>query len=373
MLQSVLTGSDDKQSLRLRRWAMATGLYVFFFLLLIVLTAQGLTRLGPGALAFLTTVLFGNVSFYVLIRSDRNLRYRDPSLTVAQMSYGSIWTFLIAYLTPELRPEVLMTYSILFFFGAFRLNTRTYLGVGGFAVLCYGLVYLVEFRWPPAAWDPLREGVRLGLFACVLGAIAFLGGQITALRRELLNQRKALTQANELIARQASHDELTEVYNRRYLMAELNREHARTERSGQPYSLALLDIDHFKAVNDHHGHLAGDAVLKQFATQLQHTLRGMDVLIRSEGKELLARYGGEEFVILLPETQGDAGMVCLERLRARVKELDFLSMAPPLQLTFSAGLAEAHPGEAPDAVLGRADAALYRAKDEGRDRCVLAD
>ena len=166
-------------------------------------------------------------------------------------------------------------------------------------------------------------------------------------------------------------DVLTGWHNRRYLQTRLREELARSRRDGSPLTLLLIDIDHFKRVNDNHGHLAGDHVLTEVAQRIESRIRASDVA---------ARYGGEEFVLLLPDTDAPAGRSLAERLRAAVAERPVaLADGSELELTISAGLATVTPTRADDdlktlaeSLLARADVALYEAKSAGRDRVAAA-
>lgn len=160
----------------------------------------------------------------------------------------------------------------------------------------------------------------------------------------------------------ASTDALTGVANRRSLEQGAAMEIERSQRQGTPLCLLILDIDHFKQVNDTGGHAVGDEVLRCVARAAQSCLRGRDQL---------GRTGGEEFVALLPGAGVDEAAHVAERLRACIAALDFPDM-PSLQVTISLGLAERRPEEPFGTWLARADAALYRAKEAGRNRAVIA-
>lgn len=163
----------------------------------------------------------------------------------------------------------------------------------------------------------------------------------------------------------ASTDELTGLPNRRHFVEALEREHARIRRFGKSAVLLMLDLDHFKRINDQYGHAAGDAVLVAFAETLRQHLRRTD---------LAGRLGGEEFAVLLPETEVEAACVLAERLReavaGRAVEIEGIGA---IGVTVSLGLARLGVLDArPEAALARADAALYRAKQGGRNRVELA-
>ncbi len=160
-------------------------------------------------------------------------------------------------------------------------------------------------------------------------------------------------------------DELTGLPNRRAFLRRLQEEVGRVQRYGHPLSLALLDLDGFKAVNDRHGHAAGDEVLRTYAAQVLAVFRHHD---------MVARYGGEEFAVLLPNTHTEGAARALAKVQKRAAETTFEHGGRPLPLpTFSAGLALYRPGESPEAFIERADRALYRAKRLGRNRVELAE
>jgi diguanylate cyclase (GGDEF)-like protein len=158
-------------------------------------------------------------------------------------------------------------------------------------------------------------------------------------------------------------DELTGLPNRRAFLRRLEEEVSRVQRYGSPLSLALLDLDKFKDINDKHGHPAGDEVLRTYAKNVLSLFRHHD---------LVARYGGEEFAVLLPNTERNGALRALNKVKKRAGEACYQFNGAVRQLpTFSAGLALYQPGETPSALIERADNALYRAKRIGRNRIEL--
>jgi diguanylate cyclase (GGDEF)-like protein len=161
----------------------------------------------------------------------------------------------------------------------------------------------------------------------------------------------------------AIRDELTGINNRRHLMELLNHEKNRSLRSGGVFCLAMLDIDHFKNVNDRHGHLAGDAVLRAVATMIDKTLRNT---------EFCGRYGGEEFLIVLTQTDIKGALIFAERVRTNIENALFPDLGTHFKATVSIGLSEYHIGEDIDKIISRADEAPYLAKKGGRNRVESA-
>jgi GGDEF domain-containing protein len=218
----------------------------------------------------------------------------------------------------------------------------------------------------------------------LLGAM-HLAARTLASAREQLQARNAELQAGiERIARRAERDHLTNSYNRQSILEMVGREKARADRSGEPLCICLLDIDHFKDMNDRFGHQAGDRILAAFARRVRGALRTMDVLnsgglpppaaehIGPAGRTALGRVGGEEFIVLLPDTSLRGALRCAERVRKAVVRRPFDGLH---QVTVSIGIAEYRPGETVSSLIGRADQALYGAKNAGRNRvhCATTD
>lgn len=161
----------------------------------------------------------------------------------------------------------------------------------------------------------------------------------------------------------ATHDALTELYNRRHFIELVDKEIARAQRHGRPLVMCIIDVDLFKPVNDRYGHVAGDGVLRQLAGVVRSFVRGEDVA---------ARIGGEEFAVLLPESDVTAARAFGERLREAVADSVFMLAGEAHRITISIGIAAMAPeGAERSTLMEAADAALYRAKAEGRNRvCV---
>jgi diguanylate cyclase (GGDEF)-like protein len=173
-----------------------------------------------------------------------------------------------------------------------------------------------------------------------------------------------LTQV-KVLQEEAWTDPLTQTANRRHFLEMATQEFARCRRYGHPLSVWMLDIDHFKVVNDTYGHQAGDLVLKSLVSTSQEALRDWDIL---------GRMGGEEFAVVLPETESTQSMLVAERLRHAVASTTgVLDSGESAHITVSIGVATAHDDD-PDleTLLKRADQALYEAKRSGRDKVCLA-
>ncbi|MEL7640152.1 MAG: GGDEF domain-containing protein [Solidesulfovibrio sp.] len=171
--------------------------------------------------------------------------------------------------------------------------------------------------------------------------------------------RGRLEAANRALTELAVTDQLTGAYNRLKFNEVLGREIHRTERYAAPLSVIMFDIDHFKRVNDEHGHAAGDAMLRELAGRVRRSIRQVDWLFR---------YGGEEFVVAAPHTGLAQAAALAEKLRVLVAASPFPGDIPG---SISLGVAQAIPGETVEALMGRVDAAMYRAKEGGRNRVAV--
>ncbi|MCE9525545.1 MAG: GGDEF domain-containing protein [Planctomycetales bacterium] len=185
------------------------------------------------------------------------------------------------------------------------------------------------------------------------------------LQRRIADAEATLSQQSERMAAamsEARTDKLTQLANRRAFEDEFQRRSAEFRRYGTRFLLMLIDIDRFKRLNDTYGHPAGDAVLSQLAAILRQTVRDTD---------LVARFGGEEFVLLLPAGEMSQVTDSMERIRRAVEEAEFHLEDRTLQVTISCGAAEPLERETADALIKRADTALYAAKEAGRNRCFF--
>ncbi len=183
--------------------------------------------------------------------------------------------------------------------------------------------------------------------------------------RRILNLEHSLRVANQRNRILSITDALTGSYNRRYLMEQLPRELERCRRYGYPLSVIMSDVDHFKDINDAHGHAAGDEVLQQFAARAQKSIRS--------NSDWVSRYGGEEFLIVLPETSHEGAMAVAEKIRTLIGSTPFTTRAGDAVVTASFGVASTGPSGPDialkvDALIRIADECLYRSKQGGRNR-----
>jgi diguanylate cyclase (GGDEF)-like protein len=246
-----------------------------------------------------------------------------------------------------------LTFPLCFLMLGTRRGLKTSLGIHG--------VFLLLVL-PSALSDAIPGAVPGSTGKAIISLAVFFAVMIAllwVLASRLEELASARTEAR-LFAAQATTDTLTGLPNRRQLDDELDRQIAGTRRHPQPLSVVLIDIDRFKAVNDRFGHEVGDHVLIEIAGRLAGSVRSPDIL---------GRWGGEEFLLISPHTDHDAALELAERCRGRVADTAFHEAA---DITASFGVATLAAGEDARSRVRRADHALYRAKNDGRDRVVAA-
>jgi diguanylate cyclase (GGDEF)-like protein len=211
------------------------------------------------------------------------------------------------------------------------------------------------------AQDYTRYYLILGSSLLVVGLAVWISVYFSRLNRALRREVSERQQLQEDLERLANTDALTGLPSRRFFMTQLASELARRQRYGHPLSLLMLDLDHFKQINDQWGHAVGDDALRLFADAVQCCLRAQDVA---------GRLGGEEFAILLPETAEGVARPVAERIRSKMEHASIATVEGNCSATVSIGMTEATDGDDLESLLRRADAALYAAKQRGRNRVI---
>ena len=237
------------------------------------------------------------------------------------------------------------------------------IAVGAFAISGIALWSVRDALGYRGDADAALTFVWLCLSLSVAGLV-FARTQSNRLRARLSAANEQLAASHAKLDSLARHDMLTGVLNRRALMETLDWELLRAKRTGHPFCFAIIDLDHFREVNERCGSQSGDLVLKTIADTSTNLLRALD---------RFGRIGGEEFGIVLPATWLDQGMIAMNRLTKAVGECDWEKIAPGLNITFSAGITTNAVNDTAEIVIKRADEALLQAKREGRNRIVQAE
>jgi diguanylate cyclase (GGDEF)-like protein len=346
--------AEQHQALRLRRFGMASSTYA---LGLVILALCWQLSLFPGAALAQVAALFLliNLGLLAAFATGWNERFDDPSLTAFQVCLGVTVVAVIQVLGRDVQFVAAPFYSVLFVFGMLKLRARDLAGVAAYVLASYGVAMLLRYHLYADALDLRVEVVSAALVVASSVWFAVAASYINKLRARL---RSSLQQ----IAALATRDALTGLSNRRQIDLDLAASVKHAQRHGGPLCVALVDVDHFKSVNDRFGHTVGDEVLISVAGCLAGSLRAGDHV---------GRFGGEEFLLILPATTMAQASLLVERLRARLEALHALP-SDERPVTASFGLAAWRGDESAADLVRRADRALYRAKNAGRNR-VVAD
>lgn len=363
-LLTLLVTDDPHQRIRLAMTGMAALL-----MLCCIAAVQLVTAGNPALFAWVQwwslVCCVGLVVVYALIRSGYSRRWRDPAMTLFQITSSIACTDVAYVIAGPGRTIVLPVVAVILMFGSFGLTRQQMRFVLVYGMAGFALAAATVQWWPAAGGQlPVESFASMLMVAVVLASSTLLNMRISAAREKLRQQKLSVEREREL----AMRDALTGLPNRRYMQDIMGWEGDRMQRSGRnelPLLIAQLDLDHFKSINDTHGHAVGDEVLCAFARRVSACMRVSDVL---------ARWGGEEFVLLMTHATMEDGARVLERLRADLAASPLvLSTGATIALTVSIGAAQQQQGELPAEWLYRADMALYAAKTGGRNRVVWAD
>ena len=293
-----------------------------------------------------------------------NNRFKDHYLVAPTSTVCMLIALAFTYVAPEVGGMFLCTMFIVFSFSSLRSTPGQTMVI--WTAMTIGLAGLFLLTDKPIAMPHgsyLERLATLLVFVLAIGRCMFLGIFSSSMKNSLYQSGLKLKEAYKRIEELAELDELTGSYNRRCIMRMLDEEIARAGRNGSPCSIALIDLDWFKRINDTFGHPTGDEVLRTFAITMFANIRSID---------RFGRYGGEEFLLVLPDMGTDNATRALDRLRAIIAELDWSAFSPDMKVTISAGVTTLKPEETPDTFLARADSALYAAKSRGRNRIANA-
>ena len=293
-----------------------------------------------------------------------NERFSDHYLIAPQSTVCMMVALAFTYIAPEAGGLFLCTLFIVFSFNSLRSTPLQTMMI--WTAMTIGLAALFMLTDKPISIPHdsyLERFASMLVFVLTIGRCMFLGMFSSSMKQSLYQSGLKLKEAYKRIEELAELDELTGSFNRRCIMRMLNEEIARAGRSGLPCSIALIDLDWFKRINDAYGHPTGDEVLRTFAITMFANIRTND---------RFGRYGGEEFLLVLPDMATDDAVRALDRLRAIIADLDWSAFSSGMKVTISAGVATLQPNETPDTFLTRADRALYTAKARGRDRITSA-
>lgn len=314
---------------------------------------------------FITLFLFiwsGHGLFLLAVLTGLNKKISDPSLMLPHMLWATLSLLLTAYFVDQMRLSIMTLFLAVMLIGAFRVRVIGFIITAVFGLVGYGLVLYLLIRYEQSsiisATQLLQELLQFGALALVTLIFTVLSTGISNLRGQLSGKNIELQLALEKVQEVAIKDDLTGVYNRRFIMEVLDRQKQLAERGQEDFSLCFVDLDYFKRVNDNYGHGVGDKVLVACAHTLLEMIRSVDYC---------ARIGGEEFILVLANSTAEQSLVVAERVRSSIENIDFSDIDEGFKLTASIGLTDFKSGESIVEALSRVDALLYEAKAAGRN------
>jgi len=335
-------------------WAIGVS-YLIDSILLLLFSTQG-TIPVTVPLAYAAGGCAHVALFSLLHWSGFTERFANPHLTIWQMGFGMGVQMLGITLAPQITSFFLGIMFIVFAMGSLRISLREAMLAWFFGSLTLAATVAVNRGMHITLPDPNRIELILiaSSFSLILLRTILIGYYGTSLRQKMYAR-------NANLESEATHDPLTGILNRRALLSTIEEHISLCQRKSIPACLAMIDIDRFKPVNDTHGHMAGDLILKSLVTFLLSKIRDSDKLVR---------YGGEEFVLLLAATSLQEAIPQAERICHEIAHSTWPEVAADIRITISIGLTEIQADDQPQDAIVRADTALYTAKRNGRNRVV---
>ena len=360
-----LTAKVRSRRARQRRQiqGMIATSYLLDGVILLLYAEAGAVPLSIGA-AYVATGLVSVVLYLALSETGFTERFKDHYFVVPQLFVGTAIMLVFTYLAPEVGVMFLCTLFLVVNFGSLRSTPAQTAVVWTMMTVGVAALFLLTDKplgMPHA--NHLERFATMLVFVLTIGRCMFLGIFSSSMRQSLYKSGLKLKEAYRRIEELAELDELTGSLNRRSIMRMLEEEIARSHRLNVPCTVALIDLDFFKRINDLYGHPTGDEVLRTFAITAFANIRSVD---------RFGRYGGEEFLLILPDTDETSAVQMLDRLRGIIAELDWSAFSSGMRVTISAGVAMLRANEISDTLLARADGALYASKARGRNRITSA-
>jgi len=360
-----LTAKVRSRRARQRRQiqGMIASSYLLDGVILLLYAEAGTVPLNIGA-AYVATGLVSVLLYLALSETGFTERFKDHYFVVPQLFVGTAIMLVFTYLAPEVGVMFLCTLFLVVNFGSLRSTPAQTAVVWTMMTVGVAALFLLTDKplgMPHA--NHLERFATMLVFVLTIGRCMFLGIFSSSMRQSLYKSGLKLKEAYRRIEELAELDELTGSFNRRSIMRMLEEEIARSHRLNVPCTVALIDLDFFKRINDLYGHPTGDEVLRTFAITAFANIRSVD---------RFGRYGGEEFLLILPDTDETSAVQMLDRLRGIIAELDWSAFSSGMRVTISAGVAILRANEISDTLLARADGALYASKARGRNRITSA-
>ncbi|MBT9513222.1 MAG: GGDEF domain-containing protein [Acidovorax sp.] len=341
-----------------KKWWAVSGLIALYGLALGGFYALGMVA-GEVLGVLMVLVVVGFAAFWAVLRTDVQQKIRLRHLKLAIVSTSISGMLVVFYLAPVTQILFAPFTFVAVAYGIFTVPRRTLLAMTAVVLCAYAVVIGLHHLEQHNTALLRLELLHLLALAVSVPAFVVLMGRVQRLYRSLYQASRKIKNIQE----DAQRDTLLGCFNRRYILAALEEQKQLADESGIPLCLAVLDIDHFKRINDELGHLGGDEVLRTFARIAQQGVRGGDVF---------GRYGGEEFLLIFPATSLLPSLNTCERIRAQVETHAWSGLLKG-RVTVSIGVTQYVLGESVLEFFSRADTAMYMAKEGGRNQVVVEE
>ncbi|GAA5217998.1 GGDEF domain-containing protein [Corallincola platygyrae] len=368
--------AGNKQRALTERFLLSASAYVVGISLAWIATAFELAEISTPVLVWSTGIIsFFIVGMYFLYRFGANNNIEDSVLTRLQMLAAIGWSSFFIFHTQELRGAFLMVYLFITMFSFFTLNRAQTVLIAFLIAAAYGWVILFDWVRQTPGFNLQVNLLQWVILSAVLVWLCAIAGYMTHVREKVRKSSIKIQQQNALIKEanqeleqalakmelMANTDELTGIGNRHYFRQQAHSMVKQQYVDENSFAVCLVDVDHFKCINDQYGHHKGDRALKQIARELRVAL---------PDETILARFGGEEFVVLLPNAALKSTMEQCEKMRTSIEQYRFSELELSAPLTVSIGATLFCSGDNLDSALRRADQSLYKAKEAGRNKCA---
>ena len=368
---------NRKQSVVLQRTAWAISSYIAYFVIGLLAVDAGLLQLSlQGYLFSFSFIFVVQIVFYMIVRMGYYEYLRNSTFLFYQILFGfTVLSYLMIFVVPDLRATLVNVALVGLLFGIFALERRHFYILAAVPFSIFTVLLVLDF-FQGLNKDKMPVFLSQWIVSLfLLVSFSFIGSYLSALRKNLrANKQQLHRQKDQLevthrelnsalrqMSEKAVRDELTGLYNRHQLSETMHSYISIMQTPGSPLGIMMMDVDNFKQVNDTHGHLAGDEILRSFKIIPENCLRKTD---------FIARYGGEEFVVLLPNTDLPTLEHIAERIRTFVASEIFDNIEKGFGVTVSIGTTHYQYRETVEEVIARADKALYQAKMGGRNKVV---
>ncbi len=341
-----------------QKWLVASAFIGMFLLSLLVFQWMGMIR-KTTTIALVGLIFSAMLIFFIAFKVKLNFYFGEQRLKLPILVTSLFCMLLAVYLDPAAQIIFTAFTFISLAYGMYRIPTKKLSLVIAALLIGFGIIISLHYRqWHNLALLKL-EVMHLFILAMTLPLFVFQISKVQRLNRILHRASRKI----KYIQEDAKRDVLIDCFNRRYMVAALEEQKLMSDEDGTPFCLSVIDLDHFKKINDELGHLGGDEVLRTFARIAQENVRAED---------LFGRYGGEEFLLIFPATSLLPALNTSERIRAEVEDFpwDF-----PLGggVSISTGVTQYIPGESVLELFSRADTAMYLAKQGGRNQVVVEE